>query len=311
LEELQGFEDREGVVVIAATNRAEGVDPALKRAGRLDRIVEVHYPTIDALEKIYAYYIAEQKKLDLAHGPLTLRELARLTFGQTGADVELYVRGAARRARMRANQGGSSKIMQDDIVAEIMRSPTGESGAVRLSPDEMRRVAIHEAGHALIRLTGADKGEGISFLSITPRSDGTLGFVFNAPDERHTRTREELCEMVRVLFGGRAAESVMFGEKAISSGSGGPSPHADLAQATRLVTAMASQYGFSRQGGLLWRSDALPAKVEAEIRRELARLYAETRQRIAKHRRLLDKVVSILLEKQEITGPELRALLGR
>jgi cell division protease FtsH len=271
----------------------------------------VHYPTIDALEKIYAYYIAEQKKLDLEHGPLTLRELARLTFGQTGADVELYVRGAARRARMRASQGGSAKIMQDDIVAEIMRSPTGESGAVRLSPEEMRRVAIHEAGHALIRLTGADKGETISFLSITPRSDGTLGFVFNAPDERHTRTRDELCEMVRVLFGGRAAESVVFGEKSISSGSGGPSPHADLAQATRLVTAMAGQYGFSRQGGLVWRSDALPAKVEAEVRRELARLYAETRQRIAKHRRLLDKVVSILLEKQEITGPELRALLGR
>jgi len=311
LEELQGFEDREGVVVIAATNRAEGVDPALKRAGRLDRIVEVHYPTIDALEKIYAYYIGEQKKLDLEHGPLTLRELARLTFGQTGADVELYVRGAARRARMRAAQGGSSKIMQEDIVAEIMRSPTGESGAVRLSPEEMRRVAVHEAGHALIRLTGPDKGETISFLSITPRSDGTLGFVFNAPDERHTRTREELCEMVRVLFGGRAAESVVFGERDISSGSGGPSPHADLAQATRLATAMASQDGFSRQGGLVWRSDALPAKVEAEVRKELARLYAETRQRISRHRRLLDRVVSILLEKQEITGPELRAMLGR
>jgi ATP-dependent Zn protease len=311
LEELQGFEDREGVVVIAATNRAEGVDPALKRAGRLDRQVEVHYPTIDALEKIYDYYIGEQKKLDLTHGPLNMRELARLTFGQTGADVELYVRGAARRARMRAAQGGPSKITQDDIVAEIMKSPTGESGAVRLTPDEMRRVAIHEAGHALIRLTGKDKGETISFLSITPRSDGTLGFVFNAPDERHTRTREELCEMVRVLFGGRAAESVVFGERAISSGSGGPSPTADLAQATRLVTAMAAQYGFSQKGGLVWRADALPEKVEAEVRRELDRLYKETRARIQRHRRLLDKVVAILLEKQEITGAELRSMLGR
>jgi ATP-dependent Zn protease len=311
LEELQGFEDREGVVVVAATNRAEGVDPALKRAGRLDRLVEVHYPTIDALEKIYAYYIAEQKKIDLEHGALNLRELARLTFGQTGADVELYVRGAARRARMRASQGGSAKITQDDVVAEIMKSPTGESGAVRLSPEEMRRVAIHEAGHALIRLTGPDKGELMSFLSITPRSDGTLGFVFNAPDERHTRTRAELNEMVRVLFGGRAAESVVFGEGAISSGSGGPSPSADLAQATRLVTAMAAQYGFSQKGGLFWRDKALPAKVEAEVRRELDKLYKETRARIQQNRRLLDKIVKILLEKQEITGPELRAMLGR
>lgn len=311
LEELQGFEDREGVVVIAATNRAEGVDAALKRAGRLDRIVEVHYPTIDALEKIYAYYIGEQKKQGLEHGPLTLRELARLTFGQTGADVELYMRGAARRARMRANQGGSGKIAQDDIVAEIMKSPTGESGAVRLTPDEMRRVAVHEAGHALVRLTGPDKGATISYLSITPRSDGTLGFVFNAPDERHTRTREDLREIVRMLFGGRAAESVVFGENAISSGSGGPSPQTDLAQATRLVTAMAGQFGFSRKGGLVWRTDALPENVEGEVRRELDQLYKEARARILKNRRLLDKIVKILIEKQEITGPDLRALLRR
>lgn len=312
LEELQGFEDREGVVVIAATNRAEGVDPALKRAGRLDRTVEVQYPTIDALEKIYAYYIGEQKRLDLDHGALNLRELARLSFGQTGADVELYVRGAARRARARASQGGSPVIDQADFVAEIMKSPVSESGAARLSAEEMRRTAVHEAGHALMQIKGPTKGETISFLSITPRADGTIGFVFSAPDERHTRTKPELIEMVRVLLGGRAAESIVFGEDHVSSGSGGPNPSADLAQATRLLKAMAAEYGFSMRGGLVWRSRSdLPKAVEAEVRRELDRLYREARERIRSNRRLLDRIVTVLVEKQELTGPELKAMLAR
>lgn len=312
LEELQGFEDREGVVVIAATNRVESVDPALRRAGRLDRVVEVHYPTVDALEKIYGYYIGEQKKIGLEHGPINLRELARLTFGQTGADVELYVRGAARRARNRAVHGQPAVITQADFAAEIMKSPVGESGAIRLSEEEMKRVAVHESGHALIKLTGPDKGDTISFLSIAPRADGTLGFVYSGPDERHTRTRDELCEIVRVLFGGRAAESVVYGEWEVSSGSGGPSPYADLAQATRLVTAMATQYGFSKKGGLFWRQkDTLPGALEEEIAAELDRLYKETKLRVQRNKKVLDKITALLLERQEITGEELREILKR
>lgn len=312
LEELQGFEDREGVVVVAATNRVESVDPALRRAGRLDRVVEVHYPTVDALEKIYGYYIGEQKKIGLEHGPLNLRELARLTFGQTGADVELYVRGAARRARGRAANGHPAVITQADFAAEIMKSPVGESGAIRLSEEEMKRVAVHESGHALIKLTGPDKGDTISFLSIAPRADGTLGFVYSGPDERHTRTREELCEIVRVLFGGRAAESIVYGEWEVSSGSGGPSPYADLAQATRLVTAMATQYGYSKKGGLFWRQkDTLPGALEEEIAAELDRLYKETKLRVQRNKKVLDRITALLLERQEITGEELREILKR
>ncbi len=276
LEELQGFEDRDGVMVIAATNRPDAVDPALKRAGRLDRTVEIHYPTIDALEHIYRYYIGEQAKLGLEHGTLNLKELARLTFGQTGADVEVYVRGAARRARMRAGTGGSAIIQQEDFVAEIMKSPAGGSGAMRLGEAEMRRTAVHEAGHALIQIAGPTRGANIGYLSITPRADGTLGFVFNAPDARYTRTRGELEEMVRVLLGGRAAEAVVFGEDNVSSGAGGPSPAADLAQATTLLRSMAAHYGFSRRGGLVWRGraeDRLPDDVDKEVRQVLGRLY--------------------------------------
>lgn len=312
LEELGGFEDRDGVMVIAATNRPEAVDPALKRAGRLDRIVEIHYPTIDALERIYRYYLDEQTRLGFALGKLNLRELARLTFGQTGADVEVYVRGAARRARMRAGEGAATLIRQEDLVAEIMRSPIGGSGALRLSDREMRRIAVHEAGHALIQLTGPTRGADIAYLSIAPRADGTLGFVFSAPDERYTHTREELNEMVRVLLGGRAAEAVVFGERNVSSGAGGASPAADLAQATSLLRSMAAHYGFSKRGGLLWRAhDQLPEDVDEELRRALDRLYRETGQRIRRHHRLFRRIMSLLLARQEITGAELLKELGR
>jgi AAA+ superfamily predicted ATPase len=312
LEELGGFEDRDGVMVIAATNRPDAVDPALKRAGRLDRTVEIHFPTIDALERIYRYYLDEQTRLGFALGTLNLKQLARLTFGQTGADVEVYVRGAARRARMRAGEGAATLIRQEDLVAEIMKSPVGGSGALRLSEREMRRVAVHEAGHALIQLTGPTRGANIAYLSIAPRADGTLGFVYSAPDERQTHTREELNEMVRVLLGGRAAEAVVFGERNVSSGAGGASPAADLAQATSLLRTMAAHYGFSRRGGLLWRAhDRLPEDVDEELRRALDRLYGETCRRMRRHHRLLRRIVSLLLARQEITGAELLKALGR
>jgi DNA polymerase III delta prime subunit len=312
LEELQGFQDREGVVVIAATNRLEGIDPALRRAGRLDRLVGVNYPNIDALTKIYEYYIHEQTMLGVDVGKLDLRELARMTFGQTGADVEVYVRGAARRARNRVADRGKTVIAQEDFVAEIMGAPSAESGAARLSDKDMRRTAVHEAGHALLQLSGPTKGRDISYVSVIPRSDGTLGFVFSAPEARHIVTKNELLEDVRVLLGGRAAESVIFGEGNISSGSGGASPASDLAQATRILTAMMTQYGFSRRRRLLWSDkDADADDVQREVRRTLDRLYRQTVRRVSRNKRLLRRIVKVLQKHQEVTGAQLRAMIGR
>lgn len=312
LEELQGFEDREGVIVMAATNRLQGVDPALRRAGRLDRVVQVNYPNIQALAKIYEYYVDQQRQMGVDHSDIDFSDLARMTFGQTGADVELYVRGAARRARGRTQAGDRVTVGHDDFVQEIMGSPLGESGAVRLSKEDMRRTAIHESGHALVQLTGPTKGANIAFVSVTPRADGTLGFVFTAPDERHVVTKDELFEDLRLLLGGRAAEEVIFGADNVSSGAGGPSPSSDLAQATRLLTAMLTQYGFSKKRGLLWSDvDESKSEVQQEVRETLETIYRETVRRISKNKRLLNRMVTILLDKQEITGDELRAMLGR
>jgi len=311
LEELQGFEDREGVIVIAATNRLDGVDPALRRAGRLDRIVEVHYPNIEALEKIFAYYVGEQKKLGVEIDKIDLSELARMTFGETGADVEVYVRGAARRARARVKPGSAVKLLHEDFVAEIMEAPTSEEGVTRLTEDDLRRVAIHEAGHALVQLLGPKKGKDISYVSVTPRADGTLGFVFSAPEERHLLTRDDFLNDVRVLMGGRAAEEVMFGPQNVSTGAGGGSPYSDLAQATRMLTAMYAQYGFSKRRGLLWSSGQDAAhEVRGEVKETLEALYRETVRLITKNRRSLNRIVDVLLKKQEITGDELRKLMG-
>ncbi len=310
LEELQGFHDREGVIVIGATNEPLKIDPALKRAGRLDQEVMIKRPNVHELAKIYDYHINRLRERDQVKGQIDTDELARLSFGQTGADVEFYVRGGRRRARKERR-----KAEQRDFVAEIMRRPVGPSGFERMSAEEIHRTAVHEAGHALVQLLGPRKGRDISFVSIIPRPDGTLGFVatFN---ERIDIERAEVMELLRVFLGGRAAEEVVFGRRHIGAGSGG-GVRSDLGQATRLLTRMYLQYGYSRSSGLFWRnaeqmeanSKDLPPELRREVRRTLDQVYRETVQRLRRNRRLLNRVTRALLERQEMTGTELRALV--
>jgi len=310
LEELQGFHDREGVVVIAATNEENKIDPALKRAGRLDQTVRVRRPNVQALEKIYEYHLGLLKKKDQLADDLDYTELSRLTFGQTGADVEFYVRGARRRARKEAR-----KVAQRDVVAEIMRRPIGASGLPRMTEEEVRRTAVHEAGHALVQLVGPEKGKDISFVSIIPRPDGSLGFVASF-SEKVDVNKADILEQVRICLAGRAAEEVVYGAEDVGAGAGG-SRASDLAQATRLLLRMYLQHGYSAAGGLVWQDlDAMeagrkdiPEAVQNEVQRTLALEYRETVKRIRRHRKRLDKIVKTLLDRQEITGPELRDLM--
>ena len=310
LEELQGFHDREGVIVIGATNEPSKIDPALKRAGRLDQEIIIKRPNVHELAKIYDYHVGLLRLKDQVEGKIDTDELARLSFGQTGADVEFYVRGGRRRARK-----DRRKAEQRDFVAEIMRRPIGPSGFERLSPEEIRRTAVHEAGHALVQLLGPRKGEDISYVSIIPRPDGTLGFVatFN---ERIDIERDEVMELLRVFLGGRAAEEVVYGRRHIGAGSGGGA-RSDLGQATQLLTRMYLQYGYSRSSGLYWRNAErmeangkdLPPELRREVRRTLDRIYSETVQRLRRNKALLSRITRVLLERQEMTGPELRALV--
>ncbi len=312
LEELQGFVDREGVIVIAATNEANKIDPALKRAGRLDQTVAVRRPNVPSLAKIYEYHIGLLRKKDQVEDPIDTEELAKLTFGQTGADVEFYVRGARRRARKEAR-----KVGQGDLVAEIMRRPLGTTGMQRMTQEEIKRTAVHEAGHALIQLVGPTKGKDVSFVSIIPRPDGTLGFVASY-NERVDVKKADVLEQVRIFLAGRAAEEVVYGKDNVGAGAGGPGS-SDLGQATRLLVRMFLQHGYSETSGLLWFDVdqrevghmELPADVKAEVRQTLERQYRDTVRIIRDNRRTLDRIVNLLLEKQEITGPELREMFAK
>lgn len=311
LEELQGFQQRDGIIVIGATNNPDAIDPALLRSGRLDQQIYIPLPNALGLEQIYQYYVEKLRLKGLIGSEIDCRLLARMTLGQTGADVEFYVRGAQRRARKERR-----KIHQDDFIAEIMGRPIGDSGFVRMDEAEIERTAIHEAGHAVLQLSGPQKGKQISYISIIPRADGTLGFVASYNDQT-SMTKDEVFELVRVTLGGRAAEEVVYGHDHVSTGAGG-GPRSDLAQATRILMRGLYQHGYSDHAGLVWIDVEkieqgrmpMPPELRDELNGLLNKLYTETCRRIKDNRSTLDKIAAILVEKQEITGDDLRATLS-
>lgn len=236
LSELDGFDDRDRVIVIGATNHADNVDAALKRAGRLDRIIPISRPDVPALIEIYraklrhfAYDVSEEE----------LGTCASLSLGLTGADVEVLVRGARRRARLDNNRA----ITADDIQNEIFSIPPQ---AIRspLHGPQLARTAFHEAGHALIALLLPSLREHIQVASIVADDQGALGFVGIKHADRN-QTCTELLDRICMTLGGRAAESLIFGEAEISTGAGGYTTRNDLAVARRLTEAVVGVYGFS------------------------------------------------------------------
>jgi ATP-dependent Zn protease len=184
LEQLQGFHSHEPVVVVAATNNAEMVDPALRRAGRLDQTIAIPLPNVGQ-PAAHVRPIAWPRIGRRATSPNDVQErhLAELAFGLTGADVDFFVRGAARRARKRGRP-----INQEDLVAEVTRRPRGSSTRGAGPLEEMRRTAVHESGHAIAQLTNKGGDNDIALVTIIPRTDGTLGFVATVPREGNGMT---------------------------------------------------------------------------------------------------------------------------
>ena len=172
LEEVQGIVSSGSVILVAATNYPDKVDPALRRAGRLDQVVTIPLPSIEGLERIFEYHLSQLEGEAKVGNDVDPRVLAVLAFGLTGADVEFFVRGAARRARHE-----NRPICQADLVAEVTRRPRRPDSVPQLGPADLHRVAVHEAGHALARVMSSSKGADLAFISIIPRMDGSLGFV--------------------------------------------------------------------------------------------------------------------------------------
>ena len=241
LAELQGFSERGKVFVIAATNDMDHVDPALRRASRLDRMIKVGLPTIDALEKIFAFYL-HQHGIELpGEAGIALRPLAEGAFGRSGADVSLIVRGAIRRARL-----AGRPPCQDDLLAELYERPLDNSSVRPLTGEGLRRTALHEAGHALLWLEAGDAFGAVACISIIPRADGSLGFVSLRPNpDIATLGRAYYLALLMVTLGGRAAEEVFYGPDGIGAGAGGGET-SDLAKATTIAQDMVCRLGLGR-----------------------------------------------------------------
>jgi cell division protease FtsH len=210
---------------------------------------------------------------------------------------------------MRRARREDRQVRQQDLIAEITRKPRSPDSVRRLTPKELHRVAVHEAGHALAACLASSKGAEISFVSVVPRSDGTLGFVASLPSERAFYTRAEYLEKLEIFLAGRAAEEIVFGTDGVSSGAGGSSRGSDLAVATRAAVELVTRYGLGPEGGLLWAENPDESQLE-EADRLLREAYERVRQKLEERGDGLQAITKALVDRQEMTGEEVRRLVG-
>ena len=295
LAELDGIGGREGVVVIAATNLPDAVDPALRRAGRLDRELQLALPDARTLGRILREHL-EGADLDYS---LVTRRLPRAS----GADVERLARGARRRAR-----AAGRAVEVGDLIGEL-------APAVPLSADQRRRVALHEAGHALVAAVerpGALQGVALS----APGLPGAAGLAWGSEPALGLQSLADLEFRVRRLLAGRAAELLVLGNP--SSGAGG-TPRSDLAQATATAASIEASYGLGGRS-LVYRGTVSGENVDdfLSTHRDLVepvhhRMEAADRavtEMLRRHRRALEAVASALVEQDALTGAEVEALVA-
>ena len=314
LTELDGFETNAGVILMAATNRPEILDPALLRPGRFDRTVAVDRPDVKGREAILRIH-ARGVKLG---AEVDLRKLATRTPGFAGADLANVVNEAALLAARRDKQA----ISMAELEEAVERSVAGLERKSRVLNDQERRiVAYHEAGHALVGelLPHANPVQKISIVS---RGVAALGYTLNMPTEdRYLMTREELLDTICAILGGRAAEEVVLG--GISTGAAN-----DLVQATDIATRMVKEYGMSDAVGLVARrelrgpqylglpvterdcSEETSQAIDREVARIIGEAYVRAKQVLSGHRDQLERVVAVLLEKEVMDGEELRHVLA-
>ncbi len=317
LVEMDGFDPRKGVIIMAATNRPEILDPALLRPGRFDRQVLVDRPDINGREAILRVHA---KGVKLAPD-VDLRVLAGRTAGFVGADLANLINEAALLAARR----NKAQVEMADLEEAVDRVVAGlEKKARVMSPKERERVAYHEAGHALVA-SSVPSADPVHKISIIPRGIAALGYTLQLPTEdRYLLTRSELLDRLAVLLGGRTAEALIFGE--VSTGA-----QNDLQRAADIARRMVKEYGMSpRLGALAFEPERRPLYLSAgdgltggkpyseetarEIDEEVKRIVDETDSRVrdilTKRDGDLKTIAQRLLDKEVLEGDELQALLG-
>jgi cell division protease FtsH len=314
LAEMDGFDPATGVVVVAATNRPEVLDPALLRPGRFDRQVVIPLPTQRERRAILEVH-TRGKPL----GPdVDLEVVARGTPGFSGADLANLVNEAA----IFAVRAGREVITAVDFAEARDRILLGRRDSSNaLLPDEKRAVAVHEGGHALVAAL-SEHGDPVAKVTILPAGQA-LGVTEQLPiDERHLYTEGYLKDSLAIRMGGRAAEQVVFGEGSTGAAN-------DLAGATDLATRMVREFGMSESlgpvgfasgspmylGGEEVRSRPYAEATQRVVDEEVAKLLREAEQRatamLTEHREALDRLTELLLERETIDGTDLDGVLGR
>ncbi|KAK8808495.1 hypothetical protein WA158_008396 [Blastocystis sp. Blastoise] len=309
LVEMDGFKERDGVVVLAGTNRVDILDPALLRPGRFDRQISVDPPDIRGRKDIAMLYL---KKMNLDGDIEKFAEkVAELTPGLTGADI----RNILNEACINGARRGVEKIGYDDIYAGIDRVLGGiEKKNKVISKEEKRRIAIHEAGHALMGWYMAST-DPLLKVTIVPRGPAALGYAQYLPQDIHLYTKSELYEKLCVFLGGRAAEKLKFGEYS----TGGAD---DLEKTTKLCYGMISQYGFGESVGQINYgsnderytkpySESTGQKIDEEVFGMISKAFNETYTMIQEKEKDLMAIADLLLEKETITYEDIQRLLGK
>ena len=316
LVEMDGFETNKGVIIMAATNRPEILDPALLRPGRFDRQVLVDRPDINGREAILRIH-SRNVLLSL---DVDLRKVAGRTPGFVGADLANLVNEAALLAA-RKNKEVVGAADFDEAVDRVVGGLQKKSRV--MNPQEKKIVAFHESGHAIVA-ESVEHADPVHKISIIPRGIAALGYTQQQPTEdRYLMTRSELLDRLAVLLGGRVAEEQVFGE--ISTGA-----QNDLQRATDIARSMVTEYGMSDLMGLATYERAgqpmfLPEgftpsktyseKKSAQIDDEVSRVIDEAHQRVrgilSAHRKVLDELADLLSREEVVEGEELRKMLGK
>jgi cell division protease FtsH len=312
LAELDGFDPRQGIVLLAATNRPEILDPALLRAGRFDRQVLVDRPDKRGRIDILAVHV---RKVKLDAG-VSLEDVAALTPGFSGADLANLVNEAA----IVATRRNAEFVALDDFTQAIERIVAGLEKKNRLlNPYERKVVAYHETGHALVRLA-LPGTEAVHKISIIPRGIGALGYNIQRPTEdRYLMTENELVNKMAVLLGGRAAEVLVFG--ALSTGAAD-----DLVQVTNIARSMVTRYGMNGTLGQVtydggqqpflpqpegyWPtvrsySEQTAWQIDEAVREAVERAFEKASRILQKHRTLLDETAATLLVRETLSAADL------
>jgi len=317
LVEMDGFDPSVGVVILAATNRPETLDPALLRAGRFDRQVLVDRPDVNGREAILKIHA---QKVKMA-ADVNLAVIARKTPGFSGADLANVVNEAA----LLAGRKSKSEVEMEDLDEAVDRIIAGLEKKNRvINPKEKEIVAYHETGHALVAAftPGADA---VHKISIIPRGIGALGYTQQLPTEdRYLMTRRELLGKIDVLLGGRMSEDVVFGE--ISTGA-----HNDLQRATEIARAMTLEYGMGKTLGLSTYprqnrpmflsseqapfigkeySEATAAKLDEEVKELITERAVAVKELLSQKRALLDRIASELLHQEVMESERFNEIIG-